>query len=414
MTQQKVLDLARQGNPEAIATLINHSTQPRGIQAEAVRAGHQLHVNLYAAQTPNQKAVVSLIDRGMRTLQTPVFSEVLLSAYHNDRRTLFWQYRLELMAAPLQETVPPSALVPAPPVTAALLTSQRLPLMSRYPAGYQDVIVRFSDPHTAAVRCLTTLTEFLQALRKPSFSFMAIAADPSLRLLLDVIADSCTTDDKGEQLLTNVSILQPGKPWQPVRVRLTSDVAFETDAPDLHADLSELLPAIAPPVHDAPTPGSIPSYDVLMPEAAPETAPETSVEPAKPTRNFPEPPAESLEDFLSALDSATPAARGEELGDDPSVTVGPSLNSQPVTEPDDLQDLFASFEAPSSGDSPNFFAGLAPEPSLPSAPESNLEDLFADFESQSEPAIDLSNFLDAPPSLTLEEFSFELDGVNQT
>ncbi|NJK34711.1 MAG: hypothetical protein HC919_07000 [Oscillatoriales cyanobacterium SM2_2_1] len=478
---------------------------------------------------------MSLIERGMKTLQVSMFSEVLLSAYHNDRRTLFWQYSLELLEVPRAiepavpaAMVPQAALVPSPPNAAALITSQRLSLGARYPAGYQDVIVRFLEPHTGAVRCLTTLTEFLQALRKPSFSFMAIAADPSLRLLLDVIADSYVTDERGEQLLTNISILQPGKPWQTVRVRLTSDVVFETDAPDLHGGLSELLPAIAQT--DAPPPlpvedlmastGSTHGDQFPVSSQADSQTRDGLTEPRAPINQldqldqpidqpinpYIEESSEeslsrplnklvdnqldlSLQDMLAELETAEPEfladlASALEPGQD--LPPQPTPNYIDTTEVDlltdfselamvstplntitdeletvDSLDFFASFTASSDDESLSEFSGgdrplsdsseVAPESALPaisdlmtdlsetpepsdsldffanfeegttpstrpfpSTPNGELDDLFTELEPQPLPTVDLSDFLESAPPLTLDEFSFELDGANQT
>ncbi|EAW38018.1 hypothetical protein [Lyngbya sp. PCC 8106] len=61
--------LARQGDPKAIATAINHSLKPKGISADVMRENDCLHVMLEGEQVPNhQKALVSFIENGMKKL----------------------------------------------------------------------------------------------------------------------------------------------------------------------------------------------------------------------------------------------------------------------------------------------------------------------------------------------------------
>jgi len=87
--------------------------------------------------------------------------------------------------------------------------------------------VRFTDEQIGTVRCLTTLTELIQVISKPSFLFAAVAANPNLRSLLDTIAESSQTDEHGDQVITNLSILQPGQQWQKAKIRLVTKIFLE-------------------------------------------------------------------------------------------------------------------------------------------------------------------------------------------
>ncbi|MFZ1026626.1 MAG: hypothetical protein WAN66_10445 [Limnoraphis robusta] len=61
--------LAKQGDPKAIASAINHSLKPKGINADVMRDNGCLHVMLEGEQVPNnQKALVSFIENGMKRL----------------------------------------------------------------------------------------------------------------------------------------------------------------------------------------------------------------------------------------------------------------------------------------------------------------------------------------------------------
>ena len=70
MTQLSVMELAKQGDPNAIAALINRSLTSKGIHASAELESPQcLKISLQASQVPSQKAIVTIIHRGMMVLQ---------------------------------------------------------------------------------------------------------------------------------------------------------------------------------------------------------------------------------------------------------------------------------------------------------------------------------------------------------
>lgn len=68
MSQQNLVQLAKQGNPEAIATLINHSLQPKGITAKVSIKQNCLQVLLESTLIPNQQVLVSTIRKGISSL----------------------------------------------------------------------------------------------------------------------------------------------------------------------------------------------------------------------------------------------------------------------------------------------------------------------------------------------------------
>lgn len=69
-TQPNVLELARQGNAKAIATLFNRTLQSHGITASARLKSDCLHIILEAAQVPQQQAMVRFVYNGMVKLKT--------------------------------------------------------------------------------------------------------------------------------------------------------------------------------------------------------------------------------------------------------------------------------------------------------------------------------------------------------
>jgi hypothetical protein len=95
------------------------------------------------------------------------------------------------------------------------------------------------------------LTELIQVISKPSFLFTTVASNPNLRSLLDTIAESSKTDEHGDQVITNLSILQPGQQWQKAKIRLVSKIFLEpaedeSPADDNHQGLTLDLPESQP------------------------------------------------------------------------------------------------------------------------------------------------------------------------
>ena len=64
MTKTDILELAKQGSPKAIATLINRSLEPKGISAKVALSDGCLQVLLEADKVPNQKVLANFIYQG--------------------------------------------------------------------------------------------------------------------------------------------------------------------------------------------------------------------------------------------------------------------------------------------------------------------------------------------------------------
>lgn len=68
MAQTNLLELAKQGDPQAIATLMNRSLQPRGMTASVDRQGSCLLVTLQAEQVPNRQVLTAFVQNGISNL----------------------------------------------------------------------------------------------------------------------------------------------------------------------------------------------------------------------------------------------------------------------------------------------------------------------------------------------------------
>ena len=248
MTQLSLMEMAKQGDPHAIAALINRSLTSKGIQASAELASPEcLKISLQAAQVPSQKAIVTIIQRGMMVLQVEQFKSVKIFTYCSDNSYLAWQYEIILndntLNNNLKESLPSPQIVKSRDSEQARTTQDQAMNLVKNSSGvllvqkssqiqqnlqeYQDVIVRFTDEQTGNVLCLTTLTELIQVISKPSFLFTTVASNPNLRSLLDTIAEFSKTDEHGDQVITNLSILQPGQQWQKAKIRLVTKIFLE-------------------------------------------------------------------------------------------------------------------------------------------------------------------------------------------
>lgn len=103
------LELAKQGDPNAIAALLNRTLQPKGITASAEQEDGFLHIILKAAQVPNQQAVVTFIHQGMTKLESEAIHSVRIDGYQNGQDIPAWSDEFGLETASLfhSDVMPP-------------------------------------------------------------------------------------------------------------------------------------------------------------------------------------------------------------------------------------------------------------------------------------------------------------------
>ena len=105
MTSSEAIKLARAGNPKAIAALMNHSLQPKGITVKTALNGECLSVLLEAAQVPNQKEMVGWLKKGMINLGAPSIHKVKLYGRQTGAKYPVWKREFELIL-PIHSSVP--------------------------------------------------------------------------------------------------------------------------------------------------------------------------------------------------------------------------------------------------------------------------------------------------------------------
>ncbi|MHC5719658.1 MAG: hypothetical protein ACYTX0_48365, partial [Nostoc sp.] len=68
MTQPNILKLAKQGDTEAIASLMNRHLHPKGIAAKVAFKDACLEVMLESAEVPNKQILITFVRKGLRAL----------------------------------------------------------------------------------------------------------------------------------------------------------------------------------------------------------------------------------------------------------------------------------------------------------------------------------------------------------
>jgi hypothetical protein len=97
MTQQNLRELLKQGDPKAIASSINRTLKPKGINAEVTRDNGYLHVILESGKVPNQMALVDFIRTGMTNLGVESIHTVKIYGRRTGDEEPAWEDEIDLM-----------------------------------------------------------------------------------------------------------------------------------------------------------------------------------------------------------------------------------------------------------------------------------------------------------------------------
>ncbi|WOB43171.1 hypothetical protein HNI00_08375 [Thermoleptolyngbya oregonensis NK1-22] len=118
MAQTNLLELAKQGDPQAIATLMNRSLQPRGMTASVDRQGTCLYVTLQAEQVPNRQVLTAFVQNGISNLGVSSIQLVKIAGQQFGMAEPAWTQDLQIEVTdlgdlglgnlePSEPTVPP-------------------------------------------------------------------------------------------------------------------------------------------------------------------------------------------------------------------------------------------------------------------------------------------------------------------
>lgn len=97
MTQQNLRELLKQGDPKAIASSINRTLKPKGINADVTRDDDCLHIILESDKVPSQMALVDFIRSGMTNLGVESIHTVKVYGRRTGDGSAAWEDEIELM-----------------------------------------------------------------------------------------------------------------------------------------------------------------------------------------------------------------------------------------------------------------------------------------------------------------------------
>lgn len=114
-TPQNLLQLARQGNPDAIAALMNQHLQARGITAQVTQQGNALNVLLESTQTLSQQDLVAYVEKGIKGLSLPEIHHLSVSGKQAGHEVSDWVETIALNSgAGAPPPLPPNRAVSEP------------------------------------------------------------------------------------------------------------------------------------------------------------------------------------------------------------------------------------------------------------------------------------------------------------
>lgn len=96
MTQPNILELAKQGDANAIATLMNRKLQPKGITAKASMKNDCLQIMLEAAQVPPQETLVALLRKSIPSLGAECIKQVKVYGKQTGEEFPAWHEEFEV------------------------------------------------------------------------------------------------------------------------------------------------------------------------------------------------------------------------------------------------------------------------------------------------------------------------------
>ncbi|MBD2460683.1 NAD-binding protein [Oscillatoria sp. FACHB-1407] len=206
MRQPDVLELARLGNPQAIATWLNQQLQSEGVNVSVDREGSRLSVGFYTDQPLDRRYLIELLSRYVRALDPQSIRTINLFGYALGNPVPLWSYPLDL--ADLLETTPSPA---AEPSTEELLAPPEPPPTEASEPAESKQIDRFLICGLGSLGqyCLLNLKKF--ALREFDVHIRAIdrvqPQDWEVENLTSLLADDLIIGDcRNDEVLLKAGI----------------------------------------------------------------------------------------------------------------------------------------------------------------------------------------------------------------
>jgi len=116
MNEPNLLKQAKEGNPSAVAALMNQSLNPKGIQAKAAARGDCLLIRLESQAPPDQTLLTKFVQSGVQNLNPATFKTVEVSGKSLAGDRPAWTSVIDLVQRSVMPKSPqPVSGIPAPP-----------------------------------------------------------------------------------------------------------------------------------------------------------------------------------------------------------------------------------------------------------------------------------------------------------
>ncbi len=104
MTPTNLLELCRNGDPGAIATLLNRGLQGKNVTASADWQGEQLNIRLNSDVLPSQTGLLAFVRRTMKTLRVEAVETLRVHAYETHNPVPVWMHQMDLNESSEEDT----------------------------------------------------------------------------------------------------------------------------------------------------------------------------------------------------------------------------------------------------------------------------------------------------------------------
>ncbi len=143
MSQQDILNLAKEGDARAIAFLIGQALQSFGVTAKASRENDSLHLLLEAAQLPAEEACLRVAIKGLQRLQPNNLYSVTVYGRRDGQQLPAWTQTVELKKR--LTLAPVSAAVAVNAAVAATVAASPIPVALPKIEKTQNIITEFTQ-----------------------------------------------------------------------------------------------------------------------------------------------------------------------------------------------------------------------------------------------------------------------------
>ncbi|RMF63253.1 MAG: hypothetical protein D6742_18035, partial [Cyanobacteria bacterium J069] len=171
MAQTNLLELAKQGDPQAIATLMNRSLQPRGMTADVARQGNCLYVTLQAEQVPNRQVLTAFVQNGISNLGVSSIQLVKIAGQQFGTVEPAWTHDLEIAPSLFDELGLAGAAAPLDEAPATIQSLDELDDIALEPNPVSDILSELTAPPRPLPPPIPTFEPTVPSLADPGADF---------------------------------------------------------------------------------------------------------------------------------------------------------------------------------------------------------------------------------------------------